>query len=61
MRPAFALYAEHLKGIAPVDLARKFGIPIERVIWRLEAARRCLRGSGPLTPAEIWLRSTVPA
>jgi hypothetical protein len=61
MRPAFALYAEYLKGMAPAELARKFGIPMERVVWRIEAARRCVTGGGPLAPAEAWLRPAAPA
>lgn len=55
MRPAFALYAEYVQGATPPELARKYGLPQERVLMRLEAARRCLASEGAiLLPEERY-------
>ena len=43
MRPAFELYAEFLEGFAPVELARKYNMPLDRVVQRLRAARFCIQ------------------
>jgi hypothetical protein len=56
MRPAFALYAEYVHGATPSELARKYGLPQERVLMRLEAVRRCLAsGSAILLPEERYV------
>jgi hypothetical protein len=56
MRPAFTLYAEYLDGANPRKLARKWGLPRERVVFRLRAARWCLALPNPMLLPEEALR-----